>query len=38
MDTEAYFLGIKQNGGEADHTSPSTEEVKNMWSHTSTPS
>jgi len=30
-------LGIKQQGHEADHSSPSSVEVKDAWSYTSTP-
>jgi hypothetical protein len=33
----AFFLGIKWPGREADHSSPSSAEVKNAWSCTSTP-
>jgi hypothetical protein len=29
--------GVKWQGLEADHSSPASAEVKNMWSHTSTP-
>jgi hypothetical protein len=31
------FLGVKRPGREADHSSPSTAEVKNAWSYTSSP-
>ena len=31
------FVGIKQVGREADHSSPSTAEVKNEWSYASAP-
>jgi hypothetical protein len=31
-------LGVKQPGREADHSPPSSAEVKNAWSYTSTPS
>jgi len=34
---EALSLGIKWPGREADHSTPSTSEVKNAWSYTSTP-
>jgi hypothetical protein len=30
-------LGVKRPGGEADHSPPSSVEVKNVWSYTSTP-
>jgi hypothetical protein len=30
-------LGVKRPGREADHSPPSSDEVKNMWSYTSTP-
>jgi hypothetical protein len=30
-------MGIKRPGCEADHSSPSSAEVKNAWSYTSTP-
>jgi hypothetical protein len=33
----AFFLGVKQLGCEADHSPPSSAEVNNMWSYTSTP-
>jgi len=33
----APFLGAKRPGRETDHSSPSSAEVKNMWSFTSTP-
>jgi hypothetical protein len=33
----ALSLGIKRAGCEADHSSPSSAEVKNAWSYTSTP-
>jgi hypothetical protein len=32
----ALSLGVKRPGREADHLSPSSVEVKNAWSHTST--
>jgi hypothetical protein len=31
------FLGVKRPGRETDHSSPSSAEVKNAWSYTSTP-
>jgi hypothetical protein len=33
----AISLGIKQPGHEADHSCPSSSEVKNVWSYISTP-
>jgi hypothetical protein len=33
----ALSLGLKWPGGEADHSPPSSAEVKNAWSYTSTP-
>jgi hypothetical protein len=33
----ALSLGIKQQGREADHSLPSSAEVKNTWSYTSAP-
>jgi hypothetical protein len=33
----AIFLGVKQPAGEADHSPPSSSEVKNEWSYTSAP-
>jgi hypothetical protein len=33
-----FFLVIKQPGREADHSPPSSAEVKNMWIYTSNPS
>jgi hypothetical protein len=33
----ALSLGIKRPGREADHSPPSSAEVKNAWSYTSTP-
>jgi hypothetical protein len=33
----ALSLGVKRPGREADHSSPSSAEVKNAWSYTSTP-
>jgi hypothetical protein len=37
MGTGAPSLGVKQPGREADHSPPSSAEVKNAWSYTSTP-
>jgi hypothetical protein len=34
---EVLSLGIKWPGCEADHSPPSSAEVKNAWSYTSTP-
>jgi hypothetical protein len=34
---EALSLGVKRPGRETDHSPPSTAEVKNAWSYTSTP-
>jgi hypothetical protein len=31
------FLGVKRPGHEADHSPPSSADVKNAWSYTSTP-
>jgi hypothetical protein len=33
----ALSLGVKRLGHEADHSSPSSSEVKNAWSYTSAP-
>jgi hypothetical protein len=33
----ALFLGVKRPGREADHSTPSSADVKNAWSYTSTP-
>jgi hypothetical protein len=33
----ALSMGVKRPGREADHSSPSSAEVKNAWSYTSTP-
>jgi hypothetical protein len=33
----ALSLGVKRPGHEADHSPPSSAEVKNAWSYTSTP-
>jgi hypothetical protein len=35
--TGAFSLWVKQLGHEADHSPPSSAEVKNAWSYTSTP-
>jgi hypothetical protein len=32
-----WVLGVKQLGCEVDHSPPSSAEVKNAWSYTSTP-
>jgi hypothetical protein len=37
MGTRGSYAGIKWPGREADHSSPSSAEVKNAWSYTSTP-
>jgi hypothetical protein len=37
MVTRDYFLGVKQPRREADHSPPSSAEVKNVWIYTSTP-
>jgi hypothetical protein len=34
---EALSLGVKRLGREADHSPPSSAEVKNEWMYTSTP-
>jgi hypothetical protein len=36
-DTGRSFPGVKRPGREADHSLPSSAEVKNAWSYTSTP-
>jgi hypothetical protein len=33
----SYFPGVKRPGREADHSSPTSAEVKNTWIYTSTP-
>jgi hypothetical protein len=38
MGTRGSFPGVKWPEREADHSPPSTAEVKNAWSYTSTPS
>jgi len=35
--TEALSLGVKRMGRAADHSPPSSAEVKNVWIYTSTP-
>jgi hypothetical protein len=37
MCTRCFFPGVKRREREADHSPPSSNEVKNAWSHTSTP-
>jgi hypothetical protein len=37
MGTSGSFHGVKQPEREADHSPPSSVEVKNAWSYTSTP-
>jgi hypothetical protein len=37
MGTGGSFLGIKWQGREADHSPPTSAEVKKMWIYTSTP-
>jgi hypothetical protein len=37
MDIGGSFLGVKRPGRKADHSPPSSSEVKNAWTHTSTP-
>jgi hypothetical protein len=37
MGTRALSVGIKRPGREADYSPPSSAEVKNEWSYTSTP-
>jgi hypothetical protein len=32
-----HALGVKQQGREADHSPPTSSEVKKMWIYTSTP-
>jgi len=34
-DTEVLYSGVKRPGREADHSPPSTSEIKNAWSNTS---
>jgi hypothetical protein len=37
MGTGGSFPGVKLQGREADHSPPTSAEVKNMWNYTSTP-
>jgi len=37
MVTRGFFLGVKRLGREANHSPPSSAEVKVTWSYTSTP-
>jgi hypothetical protein len=37
MGTEDSFQGVKRPGREADHSHPTSAEVKKMWIYTSTP-
>jgi hypothetical protein len=37
MDTGSSLPGVKRPGREADHSPPTTAEVKKMWIYTSTP-
>jgi hypothetical protein len=37
MGIRALSLGVKRPGLEIDHSAPSSAEVKNQWSYTSTP-
>jgi hypothetical protein len=37
MDTGILFRGIQRPGREADHSPPSSAEVRNEWSYTSNP-
>jgi hypothetical protein len=37
MGTRGFFLGVKRPARETDHSPPSSAEVKNAWSCTSTP-
>jgi len=37
MGTRGSFPRVKGPGREADHSAPSSAEVKNAWSYTSTP-
>jgi hypothetical protein len=38
MDTGGSFQEVNRPGREADHSLPSSAEVRNVWSYTSTPS
>jgi hypothetical protein len=37
MNTVAFFLRKNRLGYEADHSSPTTAEIKNTWSYTTIP-
>jgi hypothetical protein len=37
MSTGDFFLGVKRQGREADHSPPTSAEVNKMWIYTSTP-
>jgi hypothetical protein len=37
MGTGGSFPGVKRQGREADHSPPTSAEVRKMWIHTSTP-
>jgi len=37
MGNRGSFLGVKRPGREADHSPPSSAEINNAWSYTSTP-
>jgi hypothetical protein len=37
MGTDGSFPGVKRQGLEADHSPPTSAEVKKMWIYTSTP-
>jgi hypothetical protein len=37
MSTGSSFPGVKRQGHEADHSPPTSAEVKKMWIYTSTP-
>jgi hypothetical protein len=37
MGTGGSFSGVKRQGLEADHSTPTNAEVKKMWIYTSTP-
>jgi hypothetical protein len=37
MGTRGFFLGSQAAGAEADHSPPTSAEVKNTWIYTSTP-
>jgi hypothetical protein len=38
VDTEGSYPGVKRPGREADHSPPTSAEVKKMWIYTCTPS